>query len=86
MQLLVCIYKTKKRTYSYHPKQIAYMSTRKELINEYKQTKFRAGVFQIRNTVETSHSIDLSAFPKGMYVVQVTDGVHTIVRKVLTTE
>ena len=27
------------------------MSTRKELINEYKQMKFRMGVFQIRNTV-----------------------------------
>lgn len=27
------------------------MKTRKELINEYKQMKFRMGVFQIRNTV-----------------------------------
>ena len=41
------------------------MSTRKELINEYKQTKFRAGVFQIRNTVNgklfVGNSVNLDA-------------------------
>ena len=35
--------------------------TRKELINEYKNTKFRMGVFQIRNTV--NHKIYIESSP-----------------------
>ncbi len=36
------------------------MATRKELLSEYKQTKFRMGVFQIRNTVNGKVMIESS--------------------------
>jgi photosystem II stability/assembly factor-like uncharacterized protein len=43
-------------------------------------------VFQQFGTTERRHSIDLSGYPKGVYVVVISDGVHTVVRKLLVSQ
>jgi len=40
-------------------------------------------VFQLKKTSETSHEIDLINHPKGMYIIQVTDGINSIIRRVV---
>lgn len=41
-------------------------------------------VFQKRKTRDTVHQIDLGAYPKGVYLVQVSDGAGRVVKRVVT--